>query len=211
MTLFDDPILQQARALAEMISALPLDEQVQKLNAVRELLHEVSPFRDHPVDLVVWVEPDRVQANAYNPNKVARPEMVLLERSIEADGFTQPIVGFPEDGGFEVVDGYHRSQVGQTSKRVLQSTHGYLPVTRIRSGQQGLSDRMAATIRHNRARGEHGIVPMMEIVAQALQLGWSDDQVAREFGMDADEVLRFKQQKGLKELFKGLDYSPSWE
>lgn len=212
-SLFDqllDGILNDARALTEQISALPLPERIDALNAIRSMLHTVSPFKDDPVDLVLWVRGEQVHVNDYNPNAMAPPETRLLKISIDHDGFTQPVVTWVNGKNKrEVVDGEQRTRVGKKfhSKRL----YGYLPVTTVKDKSNGRDNRMAATIRHNRARGVHGVLPMTDIVAELIRLGWSDDEVALQLGMDADEVLRFKQNKGLPELFKDREYSRAWE
>jgi ParB-like chromosome segregation protein Spo0J len=138
--------------------------------------------------------------------------MKLLKRSIEADGYTQPVVTHSEElGRFDVVDGEHRSAIPEEYEGVRESVRGYLPVTQIRDEQGDRKNRMAATIRHNRARGVHGVGPMTDIVAELVRRGWSDEEVARQLGMDADEVLRFKHASGLPELFEDEEYSRAWE
>lgn len=210
--LFEQGIMAQVDSICSMLETLPLDDRIEMLNKIRGKLHETSPFKDEPVDLVVWVPSEQVRGNEYNPNKVAPPEMRLLERSIKEDGYTQPIVGYPvADEEIEVVDGFHRHRVGKESKVVRSRVHGYLPVTKIRADRVDPKDRMAATIRHNRARGVHGVIPMADIVANLIKQGWTDTEVAQELGMDADEVLRFKQNLGLPELFKNHEFSASWE
>ncbi len=209
--LFEAGIMAQIESVCTMLDTLPLDDKIAMLNQIRERLHQVSPFKDEPIDLVLWVESNQVKGNDYNPNKVAPPEMRLLERSIKQDGYTQPIVTSLSTDLNEIVDGFHRSRVGKESKAVRSRTHGYLPITRIKSDRADLKDRMAATIRHNRARGVHGVVPMADMVASLIRQGWTDTEVAQELGMDADEVLRFKQNLGLPELFKNHEFSPSWE
>jgi ParB-like chromosome segregation protein Spo0J len=197
-------------ALVDGLIFLPLKERVEALNRIRKRLHEVSPFRNEPVDCVQWIPADQVQANDYNPNKVAPPEMKLLARSIGEDGYTQPIVVMDDGEKKVVIDGFHRSRVGKENKAIRERVHGHLPVTVIREDRHDVKDRMAATIRHNRARGVHGVMPMTDIVAELIRQGWTDVEVAKELGMDADEVLRFKQTKGLPELFKDASYSKSW-
>ncbi|WP_105446867.1 IbrB-like domain-containing protein [Pseudomonas paraeruginosa] len=200
-----------AEALFRELDDLPLAERIETLNRIRGLLHAHSPFADQPVDCVQWVRAEQVAGNDYNPNSVAPPEMRLLRLSIEADGFTQPIVAYPQaDGRFEVVDGFHRLRVG-SGKGLRQRLHGYLPLASIRPSRTGGSERIAATIRHNRARGVHGVLPMTAIVVSLLRAGWSEADVARELGMDNDEVLRFKQVSGLPEMFRDHEYSRSWE
>lgn len=193
------------------LQALATDERIAALNTVREALHRISPFADEPVDLVLWVRAEQVAGNDYNPNRVAPPELKLLERSILADGYTQPIVVYPTDGVFEVVDGFHRNRVGRESPEVRERVRGYLPVTRIRPSQEGRSERIAATIRHNRARGKHVVNAMSDIVMELARRGWSDQRIAEELGMDADEVLRLKQITGLAELFADREFSEAWE
>lgn len=204
-------IIKRAEALAEEIGELPEDERIAVLNEVRLALHEVSPLHSEPVDCVLWVPAEDVQANDYNPNVVAPPEMKLLEHSIDADGFTQPIVSFPQNGYREVVDGFHRNLVGKESKAVRERLKGYLPVTTIRTDRQSREDRIAATIRHNRARGQHQVADMSEIVVELSRRNWSDERVGRELGMDPDEVLRLKQISGLAEVFADKEFSEAWE
>ena len=117
-------------------------------------MHEISPFSEEPVDCVLWVPSVSVVANDYNPNSVAPPEMQLLEHSITEDGYTQPIVAWENSGFYEVVDGFHRHRVGRESMIVMGRIHGYLPVTIVNDNRLDRGDRMAATIRHNRARGK---------------------------------------------------------
>lgn len=161
--------------------------------------------KKHPVATVVWVERDLVQANDYNPNAVAKPEMDLLRRSIEADGFTQPIVTWFHDGIYEVVDGFHRHLVGKE----MGLTH--LPVVVVNNESTERNDRIASTIRHNRARGKHKISSMSDIVVELSRQNWNDERIAKELGMDADEVLRLKQITGLTELFENEDFDEAWE
>jgi ParB-like chromosome segregation protein Spo0J len=209
--LFEQGLMAQVDSICTILEALPIDDQVEMLNQIREKLHQSSPFKDEPVDLVLWVPSEQVQGNNYNPNKVAPPEMRLLERSIKEDGYTQPIVGYAVDEAIEVVDGFHRSRVGKESKAVRSRVHGYLPVTKINGDRTDSKDRMASTIRHNRARGVHGVLPMADIVANLIRDGWTDTDIAKKLGMDADEVLRFKQNLGLPELFKDHSFSASWD
>lgn len=214
MNLFDavvEDIVAQVEPICAQIEALPLEQRVEALNRVRQALHRVSPFAAEPVDCVLWLPGAQVHANDYNPNHVAPPEMKLLKHSIRADGYTQPVVVHQEEEGVEVVDGFHRTRVGTEDRQVRSRLHGYLPVAVINQTRGERKDRIAATIRHNRARGVHGVMPMADIVAQLLRAGWTDDEVAKELGMDADEVLRFKHSTGLPDLFKDGAYSQAWE
>lgn len=163
-----------------------------------------------PVYNVIAVPIEKIRANAYNPNAVAPPEMKLLELSIWEDGYTMPIVCYkvPDEDAYEIVDGYHRYTVMRTSKRVREREKGLLPVVVI---DKPISERMASTIRHNRARGSHNVELMSNIVAELVECGKSDAWIARHIGMDADELLRLKQITGLAALFKDREFSRAWE
>lgn len=198
-------------ALARALSDLPEADRIVALNDVRSRLHEVSPFRDEPVDLVLWIPEGEVRSNGYNPNAVAPVEMELLRHSIASDGYTQPIVSMEAEGVHEVVDGFHRSRVGREVPEIRARVHGHLPVVRINEGRRAVADRMAATVRHNRARGKHQVVRMSDIVVDLTRRGWSRERVARELGMDEDEVLRLKQVTGLADLFRDRAFSTAWD
>lgn len=203
-------ILEDAKAIAAQIAALPLDERIDTLNEVRRVFHEVSPFRSEPVDLVIWARQSDVRANNYNPNAVAPPEMELLRHSIAANGYTQPIVVHHEDA-FVVVDGYHRNRVGRECPEIRERIHGCLPLTQIRADRSDMNARIAATVQHNRARGEHSVERMSELVRELYEAGWKDEQIQKELGMELDEVIRLKQITGLAALFAQRDFSEAWE
>ncbi len=190
---------------------LPLPELIQVMNEMKKALHHASPFKAEPVDCVIWVPSNDVEANDYNPNTVAPPEMKLLEISILEDGYTQPIVTYSEETRREVVDGFHRNRVGKECIQVRRRVKGYLPVVTINDDRKDKADRIAATIRHNRARGKHRVEGMSQIVVDLKRRNWSDSKIARELGMDADEVLRLSQISGLTEMFKDREFSESWE
>lgn len=195
--------------IKEEIESLPLDEKIEEMNKIKILLHELSPFKEEPVDCVIWVKADTVQANEYNPNKVASPEMKLLHTSIKEDGYTQPIVTFDlKNGKREVVDGFHRNRIGKEYKDINKRIHGYLPVTTL---DKPLDERIGSTIRHNRARGTHQIRDMSSIVLDLTKQGWTEEEICKKLGMELDEVIRLKQITGLKEAFQNHDFSKSWE
>lgn len=193
------------------LDRLSIDERVSTINKLREMIHERGPFAGEPVDLVRWVLADRVHANDYNPNSVAPPEMELLRHSIMSDGYTQPIVTNEEDERLVVIDGFHRNRVGKECKDVNKRVMGYLPVVQIKESQSGKEDRMASTIRHNRARGKHRVDAMSDIVLELKRRNWNDEKIGRELGMDPDEVLRLTQIGGLAEMFADKDFSEAWE
>ena len=193
------------------ISAMDMPEKVEAINSVKAELQKISPFINEPVDCVQWVKEELVIANDYNPNTVAPPEMELLHTSIQEDGYTQPIVVYQHDGIYEVVDGFHRNRVGKECKDIHERIHGYLPVTIINDDRHEKADRIASTIRHNRARGKHRVEAMSDIVIELKRRNWSDKKIAKELGMDADEVLRLTQITGLAEMFSDKEFSEAWE
>ena len=197
--------------VSHALANMELDDKVNAINAIREEIHKHSPFAGEPVDFVRWVRNDVVQANDYNPNSVAPPEMELLRTSIMADGYTQPIVTFAEDQKVTVVDGFHRNRVGKECADVCERVHGYLPTVRIKESQADRGDRMAATIRHNRARGSHKVEAMSDIIVELKRRFWSDEKIAKELGMEPDEVLRLQQVTGLATIFADREFSEAWE
>jgi len=162
-----------------------------------------------PVYNVKAVPVEKIRANAYNPNAVAPPEMALLEKSIWEDGYTMPVVCyyFPDEDVYEIVDGFHRYTILKTVKRIYERENGMLPVVVI---DKDLSNRMASTIRHNRARGSQSIELMVNIVSELVDAGMSDNWIAKNIGMDADEILRLKQISGLAALFKQREFTKAW-
>ncbi|HIA4414060.1 TPA: hypothetical protein ACWQGF_000928 [Escherichia coli] len=174
--------------LTQFLASLPEDDRIKAINEIRMAIHQVSPFREEPVDCVLWVKNSQLMPNDYNPNNVAPPEKKLLKKSIEIDGF-------------------HRHEIGKGSSSLKLRLKGYLPVTCLEGTR---NQRIAATIRHNRARGRHQITAMSEIVRELSQLGWDDNKIGKELGMDSDEVLRLKQINGLQELFADRQFSRAW-
>jgi ParB-like chromosome segregation protein Spo0J len=163
-----------------------------------------------PVYNVIAVPVDKVRANSYNPNSVAPPEMELLETSIWEDGYTMPVVCYyiEAEDVYEIVDGYHRYTTLKTSKRIFEREKGLLPVVVIDKDE---SNRMASTIRHNRARGSHSIDLMSNIVSELTKAGMSDAWILKHVGMDKDELLRLKQITGIADLFKDKEFSEAWD
>ena len=163
-----------------------------------------------PVYNVKSIPIEKIQANTYNPNHVAPPEMKLLYQSIKEDGYTMPIVCYylADVDKYEIVDGYHRYTVMLTHKDIYERENGCLPVVVI---DKDISNRMASTIRHNRARGSHSIELMTNIVAELVESGMSDAWIMKSIGMDAEELLRLKQISGLASLFSDKEFSNSWE
>jgi len=206
-----DSVVDRCAAEFAHLQGMSDEQKITAINAIRIELAKYSLFRSEPVDCVQWVPAGLVTANDYNPNSVAPPEMKLLEHSIKEDGYTQPIVSWAHDGIYEVVDGFHRHRVGKESKAVGKRVMGYLPLVVINAERQDKTDRIASTIRHNRARGKHRVEAMSDIVIELKRRNWSDEKIGRELGMDADEVLRLCQITGIAEAFKDQAFSEAWE
>jgi ParB-like chromosome segregation protein Spo0J len=204
-------IVDEATLLFQRLQELPEETRIDTINQLRVALREHSPMRREPVDCVLWVRQDEVSANDYNPNVVAPPEMRLLQLSVMRDGYTQPIVTWQVETGYEVVDGFHRNRVGREVGAVRKRVHGRLPVSVINTDRAAKEDRIAATIRHNRARGTHQVDAMSDIVLDLARRNRSDEWIAKELGMDPDEVLRLKQVTAMAELFADREFSEAWE
>lgn len=197
--------------LLDELRTLEDADRIDALNLIRGALHGISPLKHHPVDFVRWVSVEGVRGNDYNPNNVAPPEMKLLAHSVTANGYTMPVVTHEAEDGTVVVDGFHRRRVCAETPAVRDSTMGYLPVTCIRAERADEPSRIAATIEHNRARGEHRIDQMSELVRQLHEAGWREHKIQEELGMTADEVRRLKQITGLAAMFADREFSEAWE
>lgn len=195
--------------LLEELKSLSETERIDALNNIRQQLHKTSPFKNEPCDCILWIRHENIRANEYNPNHVATPEMKLLYESIKSDGYTMPIVTYDlKDGNREIVDGFHRNRIGREHADIKKRLHGYLPVSTI---DKPADERIGSTIRHNRARGTHGIRPMSDIVLDLSRQGWDDAKICEKLGMELDEVIRLKQITGLKDAFMNHEFSRSWE
>jgi ParB-like chromosome segregation protein Spo0J len=197
-----------------------IQQQVESLTQTREkilfiedlkvYLHELSPQNSQPVDLVRWIPIEKVHANDYNPNSVAKNEMRLLYVSISHDGYTQPVVTVYDDVKDEyiIVDGFHRYTTMRLNQDIADRNNGLLPVVVI---DKSINDRMASTVRHNRARGKHSVSGMANMVFQMLENGWTDEAICAELGVEADELVRLKHVTGFSKLFENVEYRRSWE
>jgi ParB-like chromosome segregation protein Spo0J len=187
---------------------MELPDKVALYNEMTALLKEMLEM-NHPVLSVRLVEAENVQSNDYNPNRVAPPEMRLLELSMVRDGITTAVVAAKNDKGkYVIVDGFHRTQVIKYFPPVHKSIHGYVPVVEL---NKDIADRIAATVRHNLARGTHQTVLSAQLVALLKKHTWSDERIGKELGMEPDEVLRLKQVTGLAEAFADIEFSKSWK
>ena len=179
------------------------------INKERKALHEECPIKQ-PIDYVMWVPIEKVEPNGYNPNSVAPVEMELLYKSIKKDGYTQPVVTIydKKKDKYVIVDGFHRYYVCKTKKDIFDRNMGMLPIVVI---DKNISERMAATVRHNRARGEHSIDGMSNLVFKMLDEGMSDADVCNELGMEPEELLKLKHITGFSKLFANTEYKKAWE
>ena len=182
---------------------------IDSINKERKALHEECPIKQ-PIDYVMWVPLEKVEPNGYNPNSVATVEMGLLYKSIKKDGYTQPIVTIydKKKDKYVIVDGFHRYYVCKTKKDIYDRNMGMLPIVVI---DKNISERMAATVRHNRARGEHSIDGMSNLVFKMLDEGMSDADVCNELGMEPEELLKLKHLTGFSKLFANTEYKKAWE
>jgi len=185
------------------------DDKIEFLNELRTFISSLSPQKSQPVDRILWVPVDIVQANDYNPNSVASIEMELLYVSISHDGYTQPIVTVydKELGKYIIVDGFHRYFIAKTKADISKRINGRIPIVVI---DKGITERMASTIRHNRARGEHMVTGMSNLVFQMLDNGMSEAEICQELGMQPEEVLKLKHITGFSKLFENAEYSKAW-
>lgn len=212
MSVTNNLLLESISGLCSIIDEIKdTNARVAAINQIRAAIHQLSPQKDHPIDLVLWVPISDVQKNDYNPNAVAPTEMKLLETSILEDGYTQPVVTWLNDDQREIVDGFHRTRTAKESERVAASLNGFIPVTTVRNRQTDKSNRMASTIRHNRARGTHSVDAMSDIVLELKARNWKTERICKELGMEEDEVLRLCQINGLTTLFSDVEFTKAWE
>jgi ParB-like chromosome segregation protein Spo0J len=186
------------------------EDLLKKIEDLQDYLFSIHPLKTQPVARVRWVDIDKVTANDYNPNSVARVEMKLLYTSIAHDGYTQPVVTVYDEvkDKYVIVDGFHRYLTCKTNKDILERNLGRLPIVVI---EKDINDRMASTVRHNRARGKHSINGMSSMVFDMLENGWKDEDICNELGMEAEELIRLKHITGFSKLFKDVEYKKSWE
>ena len=192
------------------IEKLEGQARLEAIEQAREALHNLSPVCGQPVDRIRWVPVDMVEPNDYNPNSVAKVELGLLYTSILHDGYTQPVVTIwdAEKEKYVIVDGFHRYFTCRNNQDIRDRNLGYLPVVVL---DKPINDRMASTVRHNRARGKHSIDGMSNMVFQMLENGWSESEICAELGMEAEEVLRLKHITGFSKLFEDVEYKKAWE
>lgn len=201
MTILDE-IKQQLHGLDD-------EQKIELIESIKDVLHQENPIQQ-PIDRVYWVDVEKVEANDYNPNSVAGKEMKLLYTSIKHDGYTQPVVTIfdQEKGKYVIVDGFHRYFVCKSNQDIRDRNKGRLPIVVI---EKDINERMAATVRHNRARGAHSVDGMSNMVFSMLNEGWTDAEICNHLGMEPDELLRLKHITGFSKLFENAEYKKAWE
>lgn len=185
-------------------------DKIKFINDLREyIFKELSPLKEQPVDFVRWIDIEKIQPNDYNPNSVAKVEMGLLYKSIKHDGYTQPTVVIYDKSidKYIIVDGFHRYFICKYQNDIKQKNMNCLPVVVI---EKDINERMASTIRHNRARGMHSVDGMSNMVFKMLENGMKDEDICNELGMDAEEILKLKHITGFSKLFDKVDYNKAW-
>jgi hypothetical protein len=202
-------LMDQLQAALGVASGDAVEDRVARYNALVSMAAEHVSL-PHPALSMQLVPVDMVQGNDYNPNKVAPPEMRLLQLSIAKDGMTMPVVvaDDPESGNYTVVDGFHRTTVIKTVKTVRDSLAGYMPVVKL---NKSIEDRITSTVRHNMARGTHQVELSAKLVTALKKHNWTNERIGMELGMDPDEVLRLKQITGLAEAFADKEFSRAWQ
>lgn len=199
---FADDLINEIQGMSE-------DAKIDYIEELKERLDDIHPLAEQPVNRVRWVDIDEVQANDYNPNSVAGNEMHLLYTSILHDGYTQPVVTIWDEsiGKYIIIDGFHRYFTCKSNEDIKDRNQGRLPVVVLK---KNINERMAATVRHNRARGRHSVGGMSNMVFQMLDNGWSDEHICNHLGMEPDELLRLKHITGFSKLFENSEYSKAW-
>jgi len=195
------------KALTE---ALSIKDNISLIEEIKEFIDEQSELKTQPVNRVRWVKIENVSPNDYNPNSVAKKEMGLLYTSIKHDGYTQPIVTIQDEETkkFVIIDGFHRYYTAKTNSDILDRNKGYIPIVVL---NKSINDRMASTVRHNRARGMHSVTGMSSMVFSMLENGWSDTEICNELGMGVEELIKLKHITGFSKLFRDAEYNKAWE
>ena len=197
-------------AIQTYLSSVPGEKIQEEINALKTAANAFSDKKHNPVDNVIWVNYNMVEANDYNPNAVARREMRLLYTSIKHDGYTQPIVTIwdAEKQKYVIVDGFHRYASMVYNQDLRELNNSMVPIVVL---DKDINDRMASTIRHNRARGKHSVDGMSNIVLKMLKNGWDDAEICNELGLETEELIRLKYVSGFAKLYEDKEFSQAWE
>ena len=198
------------KLIEEDIKGLSESEKIEYMEIVKDNINNLTSLGEQPINQVRWVDIDKVQANDYNPNSVAGQEMKLLYVSIKHDGYTQPVVTIYDKKlkKYIIVDGFHRYYTCKNNPDIAERNKGKLPIVVL---DKNINERMASTVRHNRARGKHSVNGMSNMVFKMLDNGWQDEEICNHLGMGADELLRLKHITGFSKLFEDVEYNKSWK
>lgn len=196
--------------IKKYLESLPDDQRQTAIFDIRKAIAPYSNKKHNPVDNVMWVNFNQIEANNYNPNAVAKQEMKLLHTSITHDGYTQPIVVIYDKAKnkYVIVDGFHRYATMVYNKDLQELNNSMVPVVVI---DKDINERMASTIRHNRARGKHSVQGMSNIVLNMLKNGMNDADICNELGLEPEELVRLKFTTGYAKLYEGKEFSKAWE
>ena len=197
-------------AVSSYLESVPQEKRHEEIRALKTAISGFSDKKHNPVDNVIWVNYNMVEANDYNPNAVAKREMKLLHTSIKHDGYTQPIVTIwdAEKQKYVIIDGFHRFASMVYNKDLQELNNCQVPIVVL---DKDINDRMASTIRHNRARGKHSVEGMSNIVLQMLKNGWGDAEICNELGLETEELVRLKYVTGFAKLYENKEFSKAWE
>lgn len=196
--------------LKEQIKQLIDEKGIDFINEINEFVYNNSPMNHNPVAFVKWVKFEEVISNDYNPNIVATEELKLLSISISHDGYTQPIVTIfdPNINKYVIIDGFHRYFVLKSNPKLWELNKGMFPIVVLK---KDINDRMASTVRHNRARGKHAVGGMGQLIFKMVANGWDDVKICNELGLEAEELIRLKNITGVAKLFENKEFSNAWE
>ena len=185
-------------------------KKIEREQEIAQWVFDNSPLNDQPIANIRWVPVEKVEANDYNPNSVAKTEMGLLYTSIKHDGYTQPVVTIYDEtkDKYVIIDGFHRYTTMRMNADIKKWCKGLLPIVVL---EKDINDRMASTVRHNRARGKHSVAGMGNMVLEMLDNGWCDADICKELGMEADELVRLKHVTGFSKLFEDVEYKKAWD
>lgn len=148
---------------------------------------------------------DTIHVEVATPNKgKALKEMTMYDLPPSA------YIVRPQKGKkFTIIDGFHRW--GESAHPEIYSlTDGFVPIVLLRG--KSAEARMASTIRFNRARGTHGVLPMAEIVRKMADAKMPVAQIMQVLGMEKEEVIRLANRVGIpkSDLIMGKGFSEAW-
>lgn len=188
-------------------AAVDLNQRIELINQMRQVIHQQSPMKHHPVDLVQWVPVGLVEPNEYNPNRVASRQFELLHDSVKSDGYTMPCVVSWSEDHFQIVDGFHRYRLPKERKDIAEMTCGFLPVATLDKPPAELEQ---STVRHNEARGKHDVELTSALIRRQIEKGVTDSEICQHHGLAPDALHRLKQVERIADRLANKEYDQSW-